>query len=115
MTQPQRQPGAAATAPADDGCLLCSAERVTDWHFEDETCWVADCLVCLTPMIVWRTHGLPEAGTEQELLARLAEVAGRRYPEGYWIDAERRRIPDHWHAHARPAGRFFDPAREQPF
>jgi hypothetical protein len=23
-----------------------------------------------------------------------------------------RRIPDHWHAHARPAGGFFDPASE---
>ena len=30
--------------------------------------------------------------------------------EGYWIDPKRRRIPDHWHAHARPAGGFFDPA-----
>ena len=30
----------------------------------------------------------------------------------WWIDPERRRIPDHWHAHARPGGGFFDPASD---
>jgi hypothetical protein len=97
----------------DDGCLLCSAERLTAWHFEDEECWVADCVVCATPMIVWRTHGLPDATHEARLLAHLERIAAERYGvEGYWIDPERRRIPDHWHAHARPAGGFFDPASE---
>jgi len=61
-------------------------------------------------MVVWRTHGLPEGPEEAGLLERLARVAGERYGEGgYWIDPERRRIPDHWHAHARPEGGFFDP------
>ena len=50
---------------ADRGCLLCPAERVTPWHFEDEACWVADCLVCRTPMIVWRSHGLPDSDLER--------------------------------------------------
>lgn len=95
-------------------CLLCSAERITPWHFEDEESWVADCLVCATPMVVWRTHGLPEDDDlERRLLGNLERVAAERYgAEGYWIDGERRRIPDHWHAHARPAGAFFDPSSE---
>jgi hypothetical protein len=64
-------------------------------------------------MVVWRTHGLPDAGLESSLLERLGSVAGDRYgSDGYWIDPERRRIPDHWHAHARPTGGFFDPASE---
>jgi hypothetical protein len=93
-----------------DDCLLCRAERVTEWHYEDDQCWVADCLVCATPMIVWRTHGLPEAEVERALLERLGAAAAARYGEdGYWIDGARRRIPDHWHAHARPQGGFFDP------
>src|SRR5437588_4733090 len=96
-------------------CQLCDADRVTDWHFEDEECWVADCIVCGTPMIVWRIHGLPSEDLEQVLLARLREVAGARYPGGFWIDGERRRIPDHWHAHARPEGGFFDPSRPEPW
>jgi hypothetical protein len=94
-------------------CLLCAAERVTDWHLEDDDCWVADCLVCMTPMIVWRVHGLPDTDLEASLLERLGTIAASRYGvDGYYIDAERRRIPDHWHAHARPAGGFFDPKSE---
>ena len=102
------------SSPPTDHCLLCSAEHVTPWHFENEECWVADCLVCATPMVVWRTHGLPEDDdVERRLLEALGRVAAERYgAEGYWIDGERRRIPEHWHAHARPAGGFFDPASE---
>jgi hypothetical protein len=89
-------------------CLLCAAERITPWHFEDEECWVADCMVCSTPMVVWRTHGLPEPVLERRLLDRLETAAAHRFGQGrYWIDGERRRIPDHWHAHARPEGGFF--------
>jgi hypothetical protein len=96
--------------------VLCSAERVTPWHLEDEVCWVADCLVCGTPMVVWRRHGLPDSELEGLLLDRLAGVAAVRYGEqGYWIDGERRRIPDHWHAHARPVGGFFDSAKQVPW
>jgi hypothetical protein len=40
--------------------------------------------------------------------SRLKAAAAERYGEGgYWIDGERRRIPEHWHAHARPQGGFF--------
>jgi hypothetical protein len=95
-----------------DACLLCRADHVTTWHFEDDECWVADCLVCATPMIVWRTHEIPDDDDERRLRTRLEQIAAERYPEGFWIDDERRRIPDHWHAHARPAGGFFDPASE---
>jgi hypothetical protein len=92
-----------------EDCLLCAAERVTDWLHEDEDCWVAECMVCRTPMVVWRTHGLPDPERETALLAHLERVAAGRYGEaGYWVDRERRRNPDHWHAHARPAGGFFD-------
>jgi hypothetical protein len=96
-----------------EDCLLCSAERITEWHYEDDACWVADCIVCRTPMIVRRTHGLPDPSEETDLLDVLERIASTRYGEdGYWVDPERRRIPDHWHAHARPAGGFFDPASE---
>ena len=98
-------------APSDPDCLLCAARQVTPWHFEDAECWVADCMICATPMIVWRIHGLPEPPVEQRLIDRLSSVAAARYGDmGFWIDGARRRIPDHWHAHARPAGGFFDPS-----
>ena len=99
--------------PVGEDCPLCQAQRLTPWHFEDEDCWVADCLICSTPMIVWRSHGLPDPDLEERLLGRLEDAARTRYPHGFWIDPKRRRIPDHWHAHARPAGGFFDPAAER--
>jgi hypothetical protein len=94
------------TPPGDD-CMLCTAEQITPWHFEDDEVWVADCLICSTPMAVWRSHGLPEPDVERRLLDRLEAIAAERFPDGYWIDPIRRRIPDHWHAHARPEGGFF--------
>jgi hypothetical protein len=99
-----------SSQPSDD-CLLCRAERLTAWLHEDEDCWVAECMICRTPMVVWRTHGLPDPVTEAQLVAHLERVAGERYGDGgFYVDPERRRIPDHWHAHARPAGGFVDPA-----
>ncbi len=83
-------------------------ERTAGRYREEDEFWVADCLVCKTPMIVWRRHGLPHEALETELLRQLEEVAAERFGDGgYWIDRERRRIPDHWHAHARPEGGFF--------
>ena len=96
-----------------DRCQLCDAEPLTARLHEDDDCWVADCLVCMTPMVVWRPHGLPDADLESQLLRILGEVAAARYGgEGYYVDPERRKIPDHWHAHARPTGGFFDPRSE---
>jgi hypothetical protein len=93
-----------------DACMLCDAEPLTDRLLEDDDCWIADCVVCMTPMIVWRVHGLPEERLEAALLARLEAIAADRYGyDGYYVDPERRRIPDHWNAHARPAGGIFDP------
>src|SRR5438132_5964285 len=95
--------GSTSNSPATEDCMLCTAERVTPWLHEDDECWVAECMVCSTPMIVWRSHGLPDADLERELLAKLDQVASERYGRGgYWVDPIRRRIPDHWHAHARP-------------
>ena len=96
----------------DPECPLCRAEHITEWYVDDDLCWITDCMVCMTPMVVWRSHGLPGPELERELLARLEPIAAARYPDGYTIDGERRRIPDHWHAHARPLGGFFDPRSE---
>ena len=64
-----------------DGCMLCAAEPLTDRHYEDDDCWVGDCVVCMTPMVVWRTHGLPDADLETALLAHLERVAAARDEE----------------------------------
>jgi hypothetical protein len=85
------------------GCDLCAARRRTSWFHEDEVCWVAECLICRTPMVVWRRHGPnPPAADRAHMLERLAEVATARLgADRFRVDPVMRRIPDHFHAHAR--------------
>ncbi len=77
---------------------------MTVWHHRDEVCWVADCEVCDTPMVVWWRHGPEPPGPSAEhMLAALARVADERLGAGTWrLDAVMRQVPEHFHAHARP-------------
>jgi len=96
-------------APGDrvDSCPICRAERITTWYHEDDVCWIADCEICATPMVVWRWHGTDVPADHRDHMARrLAEVADRVF-DGHYVDDHMRNIPDHWHAHARPVGGFF--------
>ena len=53
-------------------CELCEAARFTHWYHEDDRCWVADCEVCETPMVVWRHHGTePPADQVSHMIDRL--------------------------------------------
>jgi hypothetical protein len=88
-------------------CDLCEAARLTAWHYEDETCWVADCEVCGVPMVVWKEHGaFPPEAAVVHMIERLEQVAAEVFgAEATWsVDRVMRQIPDHFHAHARDAG-----------
>ena len=66
----------AVVAPGDrvDSCPLCRAERITTWYHEDDVCWIADCEICATPMVVWRWHGTDvPADVLRETLALFSE------------------------------------------
>jgi hypothetical protein len=93
---------------SERSCELCEAARLTEWYYEDEHCWVAECEACFVPMVVWKRHD-PDPPEEIRAMLRnvLADVAGRVVGVDYWIDDRLRSIPDHFHAHARPRGRGF--------
>jgi len=96
-----------------EGCDLCRAVRMTPWYHEDDVCWIAECDVCDTPMVVWRWHGTaPPADAVVHMRARLHDVATAQIGE-YYVDDHMRNIPDHWHAHARPKGGFFGARRQR--
>ena len=86
------------------GCDLCEAARLTTRYFENDDCWIADCEICLVPMVVWRDHdAAPSLEVKARLHAALAAVANAEFGEGKWsVDDHMRNIPDHYHAHARP-------------
>lgn len=95
--------------PHEPTCVLCQADRITPWHHEDDICWIADCEICATPMVVWRGHGTEPPQTERDhMMAELARIADTVF-DGHWVDGQMRNIPNHFHAHARPAGGFFGP------
>ena len=103
--------GSTPHGPTPDGkvahCDLCRAKKITPWYHEDEICWIAECDICETPMVVWRRHGVtPPAEDLAHMLACLKTVAAERVGE-FWVDDHMRNIPDHFHAHARPRGGFF--------
>jgi hypothetical protein len=85
-------------------CELCEAAVITARHYEDDLCWIADCEICLVPMVVWREHS---PTPPEEVRARLHELLGAVAdevigPGGWKVDDHMRNIPDHYHAHARP-------------
>jgi len=84
-------------------CELCEAARITAWHHEDDQCWVADCEICMVPMVVWKQHGAtPPVDVREHMLVQLDRIATARFGAGgFKIDAVMRQIPDHFHAHAR--------------
>jgi len=89
-------------------CDLCEAARITPWFYEDDLCWIAECEICATPMVVWREHDAdPAPEVRSELHARLAAVVAEFFSFEHYVDDNMRNIPDHYHAHARPVGGFF--------
>jgi len=97
-------------------CELCEAARFTEWYYEDDECWVAECEACCVPMIVWKTHNpTPDQETRERLHQRLLGVATSVFDYEPYIDDNMRNIPDHYHAHARGRGLGFaqTPRRRQ--
>lgn len=89
-------------------CELCEAARFTEWYYEDEICWIAECEACCVPMIVWKKHDAQPSVEIKELLhSRLIEVATHVFDYQPYIDDNMRNIPDHYHAHARGRGLGF--------
>ena len=84
-------------------CDLCEAAPISPWWWEDDVCWVADCEICETPMVVWRHHGAdPGEEAAAYMVDRLSRIAADRFgANSYSIDRTMRQIPDHFHAHAR--------------
>lgn len=74
---------------------------------EDDLCWIGECELCATPMVVSNQHNVTPTDDEIKVMhARLLEVVREHYGYEAWIDPANLRIPDHYHAHARPANRL---------
>ena len=112
-TSANGKPGQRGTEEAsggahDDDCDLCEAARITEWFHEDDICWIAECEICATPMVVWRYHGVnPPPDHLAHMHDQLANVVQTHFEFTHYVDDHMRNIPDHYHADARPQGGFF--------
>jgi hypothetical protein len=96
-------------------CELCEAAALTEWFFEDDECWIAECESCSVPMVVWRTHDpSPSEAVKERLWGHLNDVVAAEYQFDHYIDDRLRTIPTHYHAHARPRDPFNRQARRRP-
>lgn len=99
----------------EDKCELCEAARMSEWFFEDEECWIAECESCSVPMVVWREHDAsPNDEVKQRLHQKLESVVATHFTFEMRIDDNMRTIPDHYHAHARPKGGFYGHGMRRP-
>ena len=73
-------------------CPLCQAEKLSEWFFEDEVCYICTCITCHRIMVVYRYHGEP---THQEL-DHIKEVSKKLFPSKKFRGF-RRQIFDHFH------------------
>ena len=82
---------------------------------EDELCWIAECELCATPMMISKVHNqVPTAEQLQAMTSKLRDVVSKHYGYEPWIDPANLRIPDHYHAHARPLNRLTGHAMNRP-
>jgi len=87
----------------NSSCELCAADRFTEWFYEDDECWIAECEACSVPMVVWKVHDpTPPEDVRQRLHERLGSVIAIHFDEEHLVDERLRTIPGHYHAHARP-------------
>ena len=88
-------------------CELCQAVRFTEWFYEDDECWIAECESCDVPMIVWKFHeARPADDVVRCLHDRLVTVVSTFFVDEIYVDDNMRAIPDHYHAHARARGKW---------
>lgn len=93
----------------DPNCPLCRAEKLTVWHYADPDglWWIADCLTCGMPLLVFGGHGRWKTGPisedYQKIMGKFFEICEKRFGyNGYCIDGNSHQFPDHVYFHGRP-------------
>jgi len=81
-------------------CSLCKAEELTHWYINTKEFWIADCLDCNIPMLVWKEHvkDFPK-GKREELIDFVKKCFGN-HVQIRWLQ---RKIKDHAHLHIKNA------------
>lgn len=77
-------------------CLLCKAEHLTKWYYEDGLMYICDCKTCHIPMVILKRHGTKLRDGE---LKKMENKAYELFGDNISFRMERRNIKDHFHFH----------------
>ena len=90
-------------------CELCNLAKLTRWFYSDAMCLVVECESCAVPMVVLVQHRSEPSEIERKILLHHLELAAQEFfaNQSYFIDEQRRQIPQHYHAHARPRPQIY--------
>lgn len=77
-------------------CLLCKARRFTRRYYEDRLFWIADCLHCGKPIIVYKEH---KAVVSERVIEKALVIAKELFGESAKFRGYMRLVKDHWHDH----------------
>jgi len=77
-------------------CPLCEHERKTHHYYEDNNIWIADCISCNIPILVWKEH---IKDLDKDTKEKLVEFCKECFGDQIKIRWKRRKIKDHFHFH----------------
>ena len=85
-----------------DGCALCKRERLTTWYYDIGDWWVASCVTCKDPIVVYIHHTMyvPMAHLDY-IYKALRDGLFSAQPTMANYNFHRKSIPDHYYFHIR--------------
>ena len=85
---------------SDVSCQLCTAEKLTKRYYEDDCWWIADCLTCNVPLVVYKGHTVQVLVVDLDVIYKAIQgiFPGLKMEH---FDFDRRSIPNHYHFHIR--------------
>ena len=97
---------AAIDAAVHDGLRAVRGGAATEWFYEDDDCWIAECGACRVPMVVWNVHDPDPPDEIKACSTPGCRRDHREFEDDHCVDDDLRSVPTHYHAHARPRGGF---------
>lgn len=80
-------------------CLLCQAQKKSDWLYEDNILWIAKASSTKKWMAVRRKHGLQRVPLHE--IAHMIDVITKCFGEDYKVTITHNHIKNHMHWHIR--------------
>lgn len=76
--------------------MLCVARRFVKRQYDSRLFWVADCIDCGKPLIIYRSH---KANLSKREAKQALEIAKKLFGKSAKLKGTMKLVPDHWNDH----------------